>query len=217
MLLSIPGASVTELHVGLTKKEFFVHTDRLTRSSSFFRSVLDSPPKDAKTAPLAFPELDEFAFALFVRWLYGTTLNGPNNYHTTQHYLDLYILGYQFKIERLCNEVMDMVRAYYRTSNTTPGLDRVRHLSAGTDQACAMRRFLVSAAAYRAMCEGGPGEKTKEAVRSDPTLAVDFYTALIDCHKNDLADPRRGEDCVWHAHDHSKKCKKLSAEPWQNV
>ena len=215
--ISIPGASVTELRAGPTNKEFFIHTDLLTSYSPYFRSLLDSKPTDAKHAAISFPDLDEFGFALFVRWLYGAMLNGPSNYHTMQHYLDLYILALRFKIERLCNEVMDMVRAYYRTSNMTAASNRLEYMYANTDQACAMRRFLVSTAAYRALCEGGLSEGVKNVVSGRGALAIDICAALIDCHTNKLTDPRRGADCVWHAHDDSTKCKKRSAEPWQNA
>lgn len=166
---------------------------------------------------MSFPDLDEFAFALFVRWLYGAMLNGPSSYHSMQQYLALYILALRFKIERLQNEVMDMVRMYYRTENMTAPPYRLEYLYANTDRACMMRKFLVGTAAYRAICEGTMSQSIKEIVSGGGEVSVDMAMAIIDCHKNGLVDYRRGLDCVWHEHHDSTRCKAKSVEPWQNV
>lgn len=69
---------------------------------------------EATEATLAFPKLNEFAFVLFNRWLYGAQLSGPSDFRTMQHYLGLYVLAIRFQIEKLQNEIMDLARVYYK-------------------------------------------------------------------------------------------------------
>lgn len=164
---------------------------------------------------MSFPDLDEFACALFVRWLYGATLHGPSDYSSLQHYLALYVLALRFRVERLCNEVMNLVRGYYRQANMTAPAHRLEYLYERTNRSNMMRKFLVGTAAYRALCEGGPSDSIKECIAKGGELATDFATALIDCHRSGMADCRRGADDAWHEHLESKRCKKVSEEPWQ--
>ena len=129
---------------------------------------------------LTFREIDEFAFALFIRykcleeiakvkayfpltrllteasWIYGAMLSGPSDFHTMQHYVCLYALAIKFRIERLQNEVMDGVRAYYRTSNMTSPPARLQYIYENTKEPNHMRTFLVNTAAYRVLCQKDP-------------------------------------------------------------
>lgn len=208
---------MTELRSGQTAKAFYVHTELLISRSPYFRDVLDSQRPGAEPNPMSFPDLDEFAFALFVRWMYGAMLNGPSDYHSMQHYLALYVLALHFRIERLCNEIMDMVRSYYRTANMTAPAYRLQYVYEHTDKPNAMRRFLINTAAYRALCEGGISGSIRDCLFKGGELSLDFMKALIDCHKSGMVDCRRGLDCLWHEHNESKRCKKMDVEPWQSL
>lgn len=70
-----------------------------------------------------------------------------------QHYLCLYVLAERFRIERLKNEVLDLVKAYYRTANMTAPAARLEYIYHATEGPNLMRRFLVTTAAYRLICE----------------------------------------------------------------
>lgn len=215
----IPSASVTQIRAGQTNKTFNVHTDLLTSRSSYFVELFErTSPDGPPPSDLAFPELDEFAFALFVRWLYGAFLAGPSDFHTMQHYLCLYILASRFRIERLKNEVMDVVRVYYRTANMTAPAYRLEYIYDNTDGPCPMRRFLVTTAAYRVLCERDPmiSESMKDVVAKGGDLAVNYAEALVRLHRDDLVDVRRGIDCAFHEHKESKPCKARMLEPYQN-
>lgn len=198
-------------------KSFYAHTDLLKSRSAYFRDVYSQEPPSSSSPPLKYPELDEFAMALFVRWLYGARLNGPSDYHSMQHYLAFYVLALKFRIECLCNEIMDLVRTYYRTANMTAPAYRLEYIYAETQGSNEMRRFMTYTAAYRALCEGAVSGSIKEALAKFPQLSADFATALIECHKSQLADCRRGQDCAWHVHLETVRCKAKSVEPWQRV
>lgn len=109
-------SSVTEIRVGKDKKAFHVPASLLKEKSPFFR--------DAKIENTSFDDLDEFSMALFMHWLESDgKLFGPHDFHSLAHYLSLYVLAKKFRIESLENQVMDLVRQYYREQNmTSPGV-----------------------------------------------------------------------------------------------
>ena len=164
------------------------------------------------SGPLSYPELDEFAVALFTRWLHNEhSLHGPQDFHSLHHYLGLYILARKLEIEQLQNQVMDLVRHYYHAESMTAPAFRVQYVYANTSGANMMRKFLVATAAYRVMSKGhseshdedenvkGTGmisESMKNTLRGGGDLAVDFVCKLIELSKDDMEDPRKGPDCL---------------------
>lgn len=66
--------------------------------SQLFSQTEHLAPED-----LTFANFDESSFALFVLWLNGGLLHGPQDFHTFQHYLGLYVLAQEFGVEVLCN------------------------------------------------------------------------------------------------------------------
>jgi len=79
---------------------------------------------------MAFPTLDPFAFALFVRWLEHPTAKqaGPHDFHSMHHYIGLYVIGVLFGIHALENAVMDSVRDYYRREGMTAPAYRLEYI-----------------------------------------------------------------------------------------
>lgn len=228
----IPGTAITELLAGQTGKSFKVHTDLLKSRSPYFATLLTpptttsiaqtplTPPSTPSTSPtFSFPDLDEFAFALWVRWLYGADPRGPADYHSMQHCLSLYLLAATFRCERLQNDVMDHVRAYYRAHGMTAPAYRLEYVFGRTAPARPnqLRRFLVYTAAYRYLCEREP--KLSDAMRGvlgkGGDLAVEFAEALAVLHQNELVDVRRGPDCAFHEHVETPVCKPRAAEAYE--
>ncbi|EKG10246.1 BTB/POZ-like protein [Macrophomina phaseolina MS6] len=186
--------------------------------SPYFSELLTMQSPDAPTsAILAFPDLDEFAFALFVRWLYGGELRGPTDFHSMQHYLCLYVLATRFRVERLKNDVMDQIRAYYRKSNMTAPAYRLEYVFENTSGPNHLRRFLVSTAAYRYLCEREPrlSDSMRGVVAKGGELTVDFAEALAALHQNELMDVRRGPDCAFHDHVETQVCKVRIPEAYE--
>ena len=72
--------------------------------SPFFKKLLAEVPE-----PLAeqttFEDEDEFAIALFAKWVQGgdMAIHGPTDFHSAQHYLELYVLARKFECEGLEN------------------------------------------------------------------------------------------------------------------
>jgi BTB/POZ domain len=215
------SAGMATLLAGQTGKPFVVHTDLLTSRSPYFQALLGDSNANAnnkivqRQQTIAYPDLDEFAFALFVRWLYGALLTGPTDFHSMHHYIGLYILAHRFRIERLQNSVIDLVRFYYRSANMTAPPYRLDYIYEQTSAPNNMRTFLVSTAAYRVLCEGTVSEAMKSVVRKGGDLAIDFAELLVKLHADGLTDARRGSDCTWHVHEETSACKKKRAEAYE--
>jgi hypothetical protein len=208
------GPDTTTLLAGQSAKSFTVHTDLLTSRSPYFRTLLANANSTTTTTglaiitpPLHFPDLDEFSVALFVRWLYGAPLSPPTDFHAMQHHIGLYILALQFRVERLANRVLDLVRAYYRSRNLTAPAYRLDFVYEHTQGACALRRFLVGTAAYRVLAEQGVGGAMRGLVYGGGELAVDLVEAVVRVCVDGMGDVRTGPDCAWHEHVDTAPCK----------
>jgi len=194
-----------------------------------------------KQRELTFEDMDEYAAALFVRWLYGGELHGPSDFHSFQHYLALYVLSQQFEVEALANngkfitrlrciiytdslcQVMDLCRTYYRIHSMTAPAYRIEYIYAFTTGPNRMRNFLVTTAAFRCLCEApaSPEEyissSMKDLVTKGGDIGTDFAESLIKLSKNGIVDVRRGPDCVWHVHTDGKFCANQPAEAYVDV
>ncbi|KAF2138505.1 uncharacterized protein K452DRAFT_290645 [Aplosporella prunicola CBS 121167] len=80
-----------------------------------------------------------------------------------------------------------------------------------------MRRFLVSTAAYRYLCEREPllSDSMRGVITKGGELAVDFAEALARLHQNELQDVRKGPDCAFHEHTETPACKVRLAEAYE--
>ena len=219
---------MTTILAGESGKPFKILTDLLTSRSPYFRELFGGTPTtrrsslvsvsvpsdipEASDATLHFPELNEFAFALFNRWLYGAKLTGPTDFHTMQHYLGLYVLASRFQIEKLENEVMDLTRAYYRATHMTSPPYRLEYIYENTQGPNKMREFLVATAAQRTIADGGMGGVMRDVLGQGGELTVDFLEALVRFQAEEGHDVRRGRDCLWHKHVETRRCRKNATE-----
>jgi len=90
------------MYAGKSRKAFSTHKHQLTSKSPYFKRWL-ADGHMPEQSELTFEDLDEYAAALFVRWLYGGELHGPQDFHSFQHYLSLYVLAQRFEVEALSN------------------------------------------------------------------------------------------------------------------
>lgn len=151
--------------------------------------------------------MNEFAFALFVRWIDGQKLSGPNDFYTLNHYIHLYNMGCEFKSEELQNMVMDMVRGYYRREQMTAPAFRLEFMYTSQYPNTQMYFFLVATAAYRALSEGKLSAAMETMFDYNHNwLSHDYIHALIKLHHDGMPDPRKGNDCEWHEHKNSEQC-----------
>jgi len=214
--------TIITFYAGSSHKPFEIHRHSLTSKSTYFKQMFvhgQEPTAEQTT----YPDLDEYGFALFVRWLYGGELHGPKDFHSFQHYMSLYVLSKRFQIEALSNNVMDLCRAYYRLGNMTAPAYRIEYIYTFTKTPNHMRNFLITTAAYRALCEApvGPGEhlsdSMKELIGKGGDVSLDFAEALIKLNKNGIVDVRRGSNCTFHEHSDGKYCQALGMEPYENA
>lgn len=224
---------MTEFKIGATSKVFDIHTDLLVSKSPFFATMgkpdilttTNMTTNPQLRGPFTYEQLDEFAFTLFVRWMYDGKLQGPTDFHSLHHYLGLYIIATDFQIEALKNLVMNLVRHYYRAESMTAPAFRVEYIYNNTSGPNLMRNFLVNTAAYRALCGDENAENTgkgitesmKDVLRRGGDVAPDYAEALVYLTKNDLPDARVGDDCNWHEHEVTSKCEPAAApEPYES-
>lgn len=80
----------------------------LTTKIPLFKKLLSTTPNPTPEQ-LTFDDLNEFAAALLIRWLYGGKLHGPSDFHSLQHYLCLYVMGQKWDSEALCNDSKHML------------------------------------------------------------------------------------------------------------
>ncbi|KAF2485339.1 hypothetical protein BDY17DRAFT_293393 [Neohortaea acidophila] len=232
-----PQSSLTTLYIGKDKVPFHIPSSVLRQKSPYFTKLLaEDTGHDGKVHSaehMAFGDIDDFTMALFMHWL--TTdgkLAGPHDFHSFGHYLGLYMLAQKFEIESLQNQVMDLVRDYYREQNMTAAPYRLEYIYTITHGPNHMRAFLVSTAAFRlleehskspAVTEPTPAssgnafisESMREVLSKNAELSVDFANELVNLHRNGEHDARRGSDCHWHVHTHTQACPAEKTEPWQ--
>ncbi|KIW07736.1 uncharacterized protein PV09_01666 [Verruconis gallopava] len=222
----VPNASMTTILAGESGKPFKILTDLLTSRSPYFRELFGTPARrhsmtnfpitrelpEASDATLAFPELNEFAFALFNMWLYGGQLSGPSNCHTVQHYLGLYVLATRFQIEKLENEVMDLIRAYHRGSNSSCPPYRLEYIYENTSGPNKMREFLVSATAYHIVAEGSMTNVMRNVLGHGGELTMDFVDSLIKVKTGESVGVWKEKDCAWHKHIETRPCQRSGSE-----
>jgi len=224
---------MTDFKIGATQKAFDINIDLLVSKSPFFAAMkkpeilttTNASSNAQLRGPFVYEELDEFAFKLFVGWMYNGKLEGPTDFHSLHHYLGLYIIAMKFQIEALKNLVMDLVRHYYRAKEmTAPGF-RVEYIYNNTKEPNKMRTFLVSTAAYRALCGDENAENTgkgitksmKQVLRKGGDVAPDYAEALVFLTKNALPDARVGDGCMWHEHEATPVCEPApSPEPYED-
>lgn len=187
------------------------------------QNISDSPQSPHRlSGPFVFPDLNEFAFALFERWICGGELHGPHDFHSMHHYLGLYVLAGLFEIESLQNHAMDLIREYYKEDNMTAPPFRLEYIYQSTGGSCLMRDFLTSTAAYRCLADAEHGvvlsESLKGVLKKGGELPADFAQSLCTLFANEREDPRRGDPCRWHEHETTKPCQKWEGlEPWESA
>lgn len=204
------------------KKPFQFRTDLLVANSPYFQKVLAEleghDGSEGNPEQLTFETADEVAMSLLQRWLLGEKLGGPNDFHSFQHWLGLYVLARKFEVEALENEVTDSIRHYYFLEKMTASPLRLEYIYTYTAEPNLMRKFLVETAAYRTLCEPDAplSGSLRGVLEKNSEMAMDFIEAVVTLHHNGLQDVRKeGNDCAWHVHAHSPPCAKVPGEAWQ--
>ncbi|KAL2072719.1 hypothetical protein VTL71DRAFT_12062 [Oculimacula yallundae] len=98
------------IYVGPKRKEFLLHKNLLCKSSDYFDKAFNSNFQEAEKGTMFLPEDNPEAFALFVNWLYRSTIPAGNAQSHVFRLADLYILADKICLVDLKDEVMDIIQ-----------------------------------------------------------------------------------------------------------
>lgn len=212
--------SMVDIYVGPENTHWILHEKLLCHHSPFFRKVFYSKTlTSSRTQSFGLPEEEDAPFKTFVGWLYSSSLPVPREEADLGTCFDLYLMAEKFEIPGLIADVLQVVREWYKYSDTYPGLRRVQYIYANTDEGSPMRHMLVHAVARMMVIEKGIPAHWDKALRKNGQLAVDIIKAIQDWRlEEDIVpdareEPAEAEDLI----DVEQETQKLDEEAEQEI
>ncbi|KAF9701582.1 hypothetical protein EKO04_000163 [Ascochyta lentis] len=209
--------SMVDIYVGEENTHWILHEKLLCHHSPFFRKIFYA--KGSNTQTFGLPEDDDNAFKTFVGWLYSSSLPVPREESDLGVLFELYLMAEKFQIPNLIADVLQVVREWYKFSDSYPGLRRVQYIYANTENGSPMRHMLVHSIARMMVLEKGLPAHWDKALRKNGQLAVDIICAIQDWRLDEDVvpdardDPAEGEDLI----DVDEEIKQNDAELEQNA
>jgi hypothetical protein len=195
---------MVDIYVGPENTHWILHEKLLCHHSPFFRKIFYSKSStSSRTQSFGLPEEEDAPFKTFVGWLYSSSLPVPREEADLGTAFDLYLMAEKFEIPALIADVLQVVREWYKYSDSYPGLRRVQYIYANTEESSPMRHMLVHAVARMMVVSntGIPAHWDK-ALRKNGQLAVDIIRAIQDWRLDESIvpdsreEPAEGEDLV---------------------
>ena len=184
------------MYIGPESTHWTIHERLLTYHSPILASTFygddDNEPSGIQkrgNKSYGLPEEDDLTFELFVSWLYSRTLQPPKVEKDIGPLLDLYLLSEKLQIERLSLEIVELVREYYHSTSTYPGLRRVQYIYAETDEDNAMREMMVSSIARQLTTGDKIPLHWATALKRNGQLAVDIIRSIQQWHIEERSIP----------------------------
>jgi hypothetical protein len=208
---------MVDIYVGEENTHWILHEKLLCHHSPFFRKIFYA--KGSTTQTFGLPEDDDNAFKTFVGWLYSSSLPVPREESDLGVLFELYLMAEKFQIPNLIADVLQVVREWYKFSDSYPGLRRVQYIYANTENGSPMRHMLVHSIARMMVLEKGLPAHWDKALRKNGQLAVDIICAIQDWRLDEdivpdaRDDPAEGEDLI----DVEEEIKQNDAELEQNA
>ncbi|KAF2676230.1 hypothetical protein K458DRAFT_481925 [Lentithecium fluviatile CBS 122367] len=187
--------SMVDLYVGPSNTHWILHEKLLCHHSPFFRRTFykkDSKASDQKTFGL--PDEEDHPFKTLVGWLYSSSLPVPREEADLSMLFDLYLMAEKFDMAALVADVLQVVREWYKYSDTYPGLRRVQYVYANTEEGSPMRHMLVHSVARLMVLEKGIPAHWDKALRKNGQLAVDIIKAIQDWKLDEESVPDARDD-----------------------
>ncbi|KAF3041583.1 hypothetical protein E8E12_008752 [Didymella heteroderae] len=209
--------SMVDIYVGEENTHWILHEKLLCHHSPFFRKIFYA--KGSTTQSYGLPEDDDNAFKTFVGWLYSSSLPVPREESDLGVLFELYLMAEKFQIPHLIADVLQVVREWYKFSDSYPGLRRVQYIYANTENGSPMRHMLVHLIARMMVLEKGLPAHWDKALRKNGQLAVDVICAIQDWRLDEEIvpdardDPAEGEDLI----DVEEEIKQNDTELEQNA
>lgn len=192
--------SMVDIYVGEENTHWILHEKLLCHHSPFFRKIFYT--KGSNTQSFGLPEEEDAPFKTFVGWLYSSSLPVPREEADLGVLFDLYLMAEKFQIPNLIADVLQVVREWYKFSDSYPGLRRVQYIYANTEEGSPMRHMLVHSIARMMVLEKGLPAHWDKALRKNGQLAVDIIRAIQDWRLDEEVvpdardDPAEGEDLI---------------------
>lgn len=194
---------MVDIYVGTENTHWILHEKLLCHHSPFFRKIFYSKTsRSSSTQSFGLPDEEDYPFKTFVGWLYSSSLPVPREEADLGLCFDLYLMAEKFEIPALIADVLQVVREWYKYSETYPGLRRVQYIYANTEDGSPMRHMLVHSVARLMVLEKGIPAHWDKALRKNGQLAVDIIRAIQDWRLDEdivpdaREDPAEAEDLV---------------------
>tara|TARA_R110002003_G_scaffold119_1_gene10562 strand:+ start:7761 stop:8651 length:891 start_codon:yes stop_codon:yes gene_type:complete len=169
---------MVDIYVGAENTHWILHEKLLCHHSPFFRRIFYA--KNSNTTSFGLPEEEDAPFKTFIGWLYSSSLPVPREEADLGLLFDLYLMAEKFQIPNLVADVLQVVREWYKYSDSYPGLRRVQYVYANTEEGSPMRHMLVHAVARMMVIGKGIPAHWDKALRKNGQLAVDIIKAIQD-------------------------------------
>lgn len=208
---------MVDIYVGEENTHWILHEKLLCHHSPFFRKIFYA--KGSNTQSFGLPDEEDAPFKTFVGWLYSSSLPVPREEADLGVLFDLYLMAEKFQIPNLIADVLQVVREWYKFSDSYPGLRRVQYIYANTESGSPMRHMLVHSIARMMVLEKGLPAHWDKALRKNGQLAVDIICAIQDWRLDEEVvpdardDPAEAEDLI----DVEGEIKQNDAELEQNA
>ncbi|KAI8943394.1 hypothetical protein NX059_001406 [Plenodomus lindquistii] len=195
--------SMVDIYIGPSNTHWILHEKLLCHHSPFFRKIFYSKTSThSTTQSFGLPDEEDTPFKTFVGWLYSSSLPIPREEADLGTCFDLYLMAEKFEIPALIADVLQVVREWYKYSDTYPGLRRVQYIYANTEEGSPMRHMLVHSVARLMVLEKGIPAHWDKALRKNGQLAVDIIRAIQEWRLDEEVvpdareEPELGEELV---------------------
>lgn len=192
---------IADIYVGPESTHWPIHERLLCYHSPFFANVFykddkDSSKKSRGNHSYGLPDQDDYPFELLVGWLYSKAIRQPKLEKDLGPLLDLYLLAEKFEMKQLGEDVVEVVRDWYFTTGTYPGLRRVQFIYAETDEDNEMREMMVSSIARQLTTADKIPAHWASALQRNGQLAVDIIRSIQQWHleARSIPDMRDGSE-----------------------
>jgi len=192
--------SMVDIYVGPSNTHWTLHEKLLCHHSPFFRRIFYK--KGTTTTSYGLPDEEDHPFKTFIGWLYASSLPVPREEADLAVLLDLYLMAEKFECPALIADVLQVVREWYKYSDTYPGLRRVQYIYANTEDGSPMRYMLVHAVARMLLLDDTIKPHWDKALRKNGQLAVDIIRAMQEWRLEEemlpdaREEPELGEELV---------------------
>jgi hypothetical protein len=183
---------MVDIYVGPENTHWILHEKLLCHHSPFFRSIFYA--KGSTTTSFGLPDEEDLPFKTFVGWLYSSSLPVPREEADLTMLFDLYLMAEKFQVPVLIADVLQVVREWYKFSDSYPGLRRVQYVYANTEDGSPMRHMLVHSVARMVVLEHGIPAHWDKALKKNGQLAVDILKAIQDWRLDEQAIPDSRDD-----------------------